>query len=209
MTRYLLLISIGLLASCAKKHTLPSDYVLQKENTTQGLVKFIQVEKDSLQTYATSVAAYGKYFSGVTYFKNTQDTALRVLFTTHTGLKLLDLKLSSEGCSTVYAVEQLQNPVVLKLLCHDFGLISAIKNKVQAFQVYTKAEDGSAIIVQKGEKDLYYYTTSSNNLVKVIETVPGKRKIQTEAFRELTDSSLIVKHRNFNFKLTLKKQTLD
>jgi len=209
MTRYLLLISIGLLAlACGKKHALPSGFVLQKENATQGLVKFIQVEKDSLQTYATSVAAYGKYFSGVTYFKNTQDTALRVLFTTHTGLKLLDLKLSQEGCSTVYAVEQLQNPVVLKLLCHDFGLISSIKNAVQASQVYTHP-DGSAIVVQKGEKDLYYYTTPAHHMVKVIETVPGKRKIQTEAFREVTDSSLVVKHRNFNFKLTLKKQTLD
>ncbi|MBC7486426.1 MAG: hypothetical protein H7282_06720 [Cytophagaceae bacterium] len=208
MTKYLLLISIGLLAACGKKHTLPSDYVLQKENAKQRLVKFIQVERDSLQTYTTSVAAYGKYFSGVTYFKNTQDTALRVLFTTHTGLKLLDLKLSQEGCNTVYAVEQLQNPVVLKLLCHDFGLISAIKDDVQASQVFTNA-DGSVIVVQKGEKDLYYYATSSNSMVKVIETVAGKRKIQTEAYRESTDSSLVVKHRNFNFKLTLKKQTLD
>ena len=144
----------------------------------------------------------------MTYFKNTQDTALRVLFTTHTGLKLLDLQLSQKGCSTVYAVEQLQNPVVLKLLCHDFGLISAIKNEVQASQVYTNS-DGSVILVQKGEKDLYYYTTPSHSMVKVIETVPGKRKIQTEAYRELTDSSLVVKHKNFDFKLTLKKLTLN
>lgn len=208
MTRYLLLISMVVLASCGKKHTVPSDYVLQKQNATQGLVKFIQVERDSLQTYATAVSAYGKYFSGVTYFKNTQDTAMRVLFTTHTGLKLLDLQLSKEGCRTVYAVEQLQNPVVLKLLCHDFELISAIKNEVQATQVYSNPA-GSSIVVLKGEKDLYYYTTSSNNMIKVMETVPGKKKIQTEAYRELTDSSFVVKHRNFNFKLTLKKQTLD
>jgi hypothetical protein len=208
MIRYLLLISIGLLAACGKKHTLPSEYVLQKENVKQGLVKFVQVEKDSLQTYATSVAAYGKYFSGVTYFKNTQDTALRVLFTTHTGLKLLDLQLSQAGCSTVYAVEQLQNPIVLKLLCHDFGLISSIQEQIQASQVYTNAA-GSDIIVQKGEKDLYYYANASDNMVKVIETVPGKRKIQTEAYRESTDSSLVVRHRNFNFKMTLKKLILD
>ncbi|MDB5258270.1 MAG: hypothetical protein JWM14_2965 [Chitinophagaceae bacterium] len=208
MTRYLLLISIGLLAACSKKHTLPSDYVLQKENAGQKLVKFVQVEKDSLKTYATSVAAYGKYFSGVTYFKNTQDTALRVLFTTHTGLKLLDLQLSEEGCSTIYAVEQLQNPVVLKLLCHDFGLISTIKKEVQASQVYTNSA-GLDIVVQKGDKDLYYYTNAKNDMIKVIETVPGKRKIQTEAYRESGDSSLVVKHRNFNFKMTLKKLTLD
>jgi len=187
---------------------LPSDYVLQKEYTNQKLVKFIQVEKDSLQSYVTSVAAYGKYFSGVTYFKNTQDTALRVLFTTHTGLKLLDLQLSDQGCSTVYAVEQLQNPVVLNLLCHDFGLVSSIKENIQASDVLTNPA-GSDIIVQKGKKDLYYYSNANHDMVKVVETVPGKRKIQTEAYRELSDSSLIVKHRNFNFKLTLKKQTLD
>lgn len=207
MIRYLLLISIGLLSACGKKHALPSDYVLQKENTNQRLVKFIQVEKDSLQSYNTSVAAYGKYFSGVTYFKNTQDTALRVLFTTHTGLKLLDLQLSDDGCRTVYAVEQLQNPVVLNLLCHDFGLLSSIKENIEASQLFT--HEGSEVIVQKGKKDLYYYSDAAHRMTKVVETVPGKRKIQTEAYREVSDSSLIVKHRNFNFKLTLKKQTLD
>jgi hypothetical protein len=208
MTKYLLLISIGLFCACSKKHTLPSDYVFQKENVKQSLVKFVQVEKDSLQSYVTSVAAYGKYFSGVTYFKNTQDTALRVLFTTHTGLKLLDLQLSEAGCSTVYAVEQLQNPVVLNLLCHDFGLLSSIRENTEASQLYTN-QAGSVIIVQKGKKDLYYYSNAAHEMIKVVETVPGKRKIQTEAYRDISDSSLIVKHRNFNFKLTLKKQTLD
>lgn len=208
MTRFLLLISIGLLCACGKKHTLPSDYVLQKENARQGLVKFVQVEKDSLQSYVTSVAAYGKYFSGVTYFKNTQDTALRVLFTTHTGLKLLDLQLSDAGCSTVYAVEQLQNPVILNLLCHDFGLVSSIKENMDASQVFTNQE-GASVLVQKGKKDLYYYSNPRQEMVKVVETVPGKKKIQTESYRDMTDSSVIVKHRNFNFKMTLKKQTLN
>lgn len=208
MTRYLLLISIGLSCACGKKHVLPSDYVLQKENTNQRLIKFIQVEKDSLQSYNTAVAAYGKYFSGVTYFKNTQDTALRVLFTTHTGLKLLDLQLSDQGCSTVYAVEQLQNPVVLNLLCHDFGLLSSIKENIEASQLLT-SQGGSEIMVQKGKKDVYYYSNAAHEMTKAVETVPGKRKIQTEAYREWSDSSLVVKHRNFNFKLTLKKQTLD
>lgn len=207
MTKYLLLISISLMCACSKKHTLPSDYVLQKENVKQGLVKFVQVEKDSLQSYVTSVSAYGKYFSGVTYFKNTKDTALRVLFTTHTGLKLLDLQLSDAGCSTVYAVEQLQNPVVLNLLCHDFGLLSSIKENMEASQLYTN--QAGFVIVQKGKKDLYYYSNADHEMIKVVETVPGKRKIQTEAYRQVSDSSLIVKHRNFNFKLTLKKQTLD
>ena len=208
MTKYLLLISICLAWSCNRKLTLPSDYVLQKENTKEQLSKFIEVDKDSLKSYATAVSAYGKYFSGVTYFKNTQDTALRVLFTTHTGLKLLDLQLSNNTCSTIYTVEQLNNPVVLKLLCHDFGLIAGINKEATASAVYTNKE-AAAIVVQKGEKDLYFYTDAAHQVYQVMETVPGKKKIQTEAYQESKDSSILVKHRNFNFKLTLKKLTLD
>jgi hypothetical protein len=187
---------------------MPSDYTLQKENSEQKMVKFIQVKRDSLQTYATAIETYGKYLSGVTYFKNTQDTALRVLFTTHTGLKLLDLQIAKEGCSTVYAVEQLQNPVVLNLLCHDFSLISSIEEEVMASQVYTAANH-LGVVAQKGQKDVYYYILDSGEVYKIIETVPGKNKIQTEVYEESTDSSLVVKHRNFKFKMTLKKQTLD
>jgi hypothetical protein len=208
MTKYLLLISVGLAWSCNKKLMLPSDYVLQKENSKEHLTKFVEVEKDSLKSYATSVSAYGKYFSGVTYFKNTQDTALRVLFTTHTGLKLLDLQLSRNTCSTVYTVEQLNNPVVLKLLCHDFGLIAGINQEVNASSVYTNKATG-AVVVQKGEKDLYFYTDASFHTYQVMETVSGKKKIQTEAYKDNKDSSILVRHRNFNFKLTLKKLTLD
>lgn len=167
MTRYLLLISIGLLCACGKRHTMPSDYTLQKEHSKHKLVKFIQVEKDSLQTYATAIETYGKYLSGVTYFKNTQDTALRVLFTTHTGLKLLDLQIAKEGCNTVYAVEQLQNPVVLNLLCHDFSLISSIDQEVLASQVYT-APNHLGIVTQKDQKDVYYYILDSSEVYKII-----------------------------------------
>ncbi len=208
MIRCLLLISIGLLCACGKKHTMPSDYTLQKENSKHKLVKFVQVEKDSLKTYATAIETYGKYLSGVTYFKNTQDTALRVLFTTHTGLKLLDLQIAKEGCSTVYAVEQLQNPVVLNLLCHDFSLISSIEEEVEASQVYT-SPNHQTVIAKKGQKDVYYYILDSLKVYKIIETVPGKNKIQTEVYEESADSSLVVKHHNFKFKMTLKKQTLD
>ena len=208
MTRYLLLISIGLLCACGKKHTMPSDYALQHENVKARLEKFIHVERDSLQSYATAIDTYGKYLSGVTYFKNTQDTALRVLFTTHTGLKLLDLQISEEGCSTVYAVEQLQNPVVLNLLCHDFSLISSIKTEVTASQLYANPMH-LAVIAQKGQKDVYYYIFDSGDVYKIIETVPGKSKIQTEVYEESVDSSLVVKHHNFKFRMTLKEQTLD
>lgn len=208
MTRYLLLISIGLLCACGKKHVMPSGYTLQKENAKERLLKFIQVEKDSVQIYVTSIDTYGRYLSGVTYFKNTQDTALRVLFTTHTGLKLLDLQVSEQGCTTVYAVEQLQNPKALNLLCHDFRLISSIKEEVMASQVYEYAKR-SDIIVQKGDKDLYYYKDDSDELVKVIETPIGRNKIQMEAYKASADSSIVVKHHNFKFKMILKKQTLD
>lgn len=210
MTRFLLLISMCILLACGKKHTVPSNYIIQpvKSNTDQVLLRFVQVEKDSLQTYATAIDTYGKYFSGVTYFKNTQDTAMRVLFTTHTGLKLLDMQLNADGCSTVYAVEQLQNPIVLNLLCHDFGLISSFQEKIRAHEVYEN-QFSDKILVQKGQKDLYFYTTASGALTQLFETVPGKKKIQTEALASKEDSSIVVKHRNFNFKLTLDKLTLD
>ncbi|MDB5273555.1 MAG: hypothetical protein JWO58_1922 [Chitinophagaceae bacterium] len=208
MTRCLLLISIGLTFSCGRKLVLPSDTLVQREQSKEVLVKFIQVERDSLQTYETAVSAYGKYFSGATYFKNTKDTALRVLFTTYTGLKLLDLELSEKGCSTIYSVEQLNNPIVLKLLCHDFGLIAGIKKEVDVTKVYNDKEGENEVLMLKGEKDLYYYTTPAHAMIKVVETVPGKTKIQTEAYRDV-DSSLVVKHRNFNFKLTLKKLIVD
>ena len=152
---------------------------------------------------------YGKYFSGVTYFKNIQDSSLRVLFTTHTGMKLLDMELANNTCNTKYVVEQMDNVMVLKLLCHDFKLLTGgIDKFVHADEVRVRVQ-GDRIATVKGDKDVYYYLSNTNTVYKVVETVPGKTIVQTEFVKVKADSTLVVQHYNFKFKLTFKKVILE
>lgn len=210
MIRYLLLISIALNCACARKLTLSETYKqvpLQGGKDALPFYKFIEVEKDSVKTYHTAISSYGKYFSGISYFKNTADTSLRVLFTTYTGLKLLDLRLSPKGCECMYAMEQLNKPVVLNLLCHDYSLVSGFEHELKANEQRENSA-GERILIQRKDKDLYYFADRENRQQRAVEAVAGKRKIQTEAYRN-SDASLTVRHYNFNFKLDLKPLTVE
>jgi|GEM_PF-3900703 len=211
MIKYFLFISLLVsLGSCHRKLIIPSDYVKDLAPVEQGLVNLIAVERDSLKSYNTMVDVYGKYFSGVTYFKNIQDSSLRVLFTTHTGMKLLDMELANNTCNTKYVVEQMDNVMVLKLLCHDFKLLTGgIDSVIHADEIRLRVQ-GDRMAMVKADKDVYYYLSNTNAVSKIVETVPGKMIVQTEFVKDKIDSSLlIVQHYNFKFKLTFKKLILE
>jgi hypothetical protein len=125
------------------------------------------------------------------------------LFTTHTGMKLLDLELVNNSCNTKYVVEQMNNEIVLKLLCHDFGLLTG-GGSAQLYANEVKArQDGAAVVTVKGDKDLYYYVGNKGDVSKIVETVPDRSKIQTVVqYKE--DSTIQVKHFNFKFELNFK-----
>ena len=205
MIRCLLFISlIGGFCSCQRKLVIPPEYTIQSKPLEKAMESLIDVEYDSLKSYNTTVESYGKYFSGVTYFKNVKDSSLRVLFTTHTGMKLLDLELVNNSCNTKYVMEQMNNEIVLKLLCHDFTLLTqGVSDVIKPTEILS-AQDGSSLILVKGDKDIYYYLTSTGKTDRVVETIAGKRKIQTVFTKQASDSSLIVKHYNFNFKMNFK-----
>jgi hypothetical protein len=190
--------------ACHRKLSLSSDNTMSAFSAQEPLIPLVSIPSDSLKTYNTTVEAYGKYFSGVTYVKNIHDSTLRVLFTTHTGMKLFDLELAHNTCTTKYVIEQMNNAIVLKLLCHDFGLLTGgLNNAIAPHQVFEK-EGKERIVLVKGEKDLYYYLTDLGAVTKIVETVADKKKIQTVFSKQTEDSSLAVKHYNFNFDLHFK-----
>lgn len=205
MTRYFWFISLlGICCSCHRNLSISADYTLSDQIDEQRLVYFVEVNRDSLKSYNTTVETYGKYFSGVTYVKNMHDSTLRVLFTTHTGMKLVDLELKNNGCTTKYVVEQMNNEMVLKLLCHDFKLLTGgLVKTITPIQVLNNKKQ-ERIVLLKGDKDLYYYLSEGNQVNQLVETVAGKKKIQTVFSRNQSDSSLRVKHYNFNFELNFK-----
>lgn len=205
MIKYLLFVSgLLFLGACKTPLSISSDYVLMDSVIEEHVVNLISVDYDSLKSYNTSIDVYGKYLSGVTYFKNIKDSSLRVLFTTHTGMKLLDLELHNNTCNTIFVVEQINREAVLKLLCHDFSLLTGGGEQVLLPKEIRVNSTGQSIVKQEGEKDLYYYLTPQKEVVKIIETVPSKTKIQT-VFKKEQDSSLSVEHLNFKFTMKLKQ----
>lgn len=195
-------------SSCHRHLSIPVDYVLKQGAIKEEIHKPVMVGRDSLKSYATSVTTYGKYFSGITYFKNIEDSSLRVLFTTYTGLKLFDIEIVKNTCRTKYVMEQLNNPVVLNLLCHDFKLISGIDKQIEVSGKY----EGTAgtVFVSQGEKDVYYFKEKDKmEVYKIVETVANRKKIQTVSSTIEKDSMLLVKHYNFNFRMTFKKIDLN
>ncbi len=205
MIRYFWFISLlGVCCSCHRNLSVSSDYILKTQSDEQAIVNLIEVDRDSLKSYNTTVEAYGKYFSGVTYVKNVHDSTLRVLFTTHTGMKLFDLELKDNTCNTKYVMEQMNKEVVLQLLCHDFRLLTGgLVKQIRSDQVLQN-EKKEQIVLLKGDKDWYYYLSEAGQVNQLVETVAGKKKIQTVFSKAKTDSSLQVKHFNFNFELNFK-----
>lgn len=211
MTRFFLLVSIvvALSCSCSRKHIIPQEYVLTNKTTLTGIKHLMDLQKDSLKSYNTTVDVYGKYFSGVSYIKNIQDSSLRVLFTTHTGMKLLDLELVNNSCNTKYVVEQMNNDIVLKLLCHDYSLLTGGTNNTLNAQEVKRTSNGAELAYIRAEKGLYYYVSNKGEVTKIVETTRDKNKIQTVFELKKEDSSLVVKHYNFKFELNFNKVKKD
>jgi hypothetical protein len=202
MIKFFWCISLLLLSlACHRKLSFSSDYKAMTSKDQQAIIQLISVDQDSLKAYNTTIETYGKYFSGVTYFKNIHDSTLRVLFTTHTGMKLFDLELSDATCTTKYVIDQMNNPAVVKLLCHDFSLLTGGLTKAITPHHTVENESRERIAQLKVDKDLYYYLSSQGVVTKIVETAEGKRTIQTVLSKEEKDSSLTVKHYNFNVKL--------
>ena len=204
MKKYLVLASLCVLYSCATHLVIPESFKTVKGERDVYVKPFIYLKKDSIVSYATEITTYGKYFNGVTYFKNMNDTLMRVVFTTHTGLKLFDFEFSQTDYKVKYIYEQMNNQAVINTLSKDFKLLTLWgQNPLDVVLSFYNNETREQILKVENDKDAYIYIDTLQQVKAHTETAPHTNKIHTMVQRQ-ADSSVMLIHKNFKLELVFK-----
>lgn len=144
---------------------------------------------DRLCKYNMTVDFMRKHFSGMLLVKQTGTGTYRTLFSTHFGLSLFDLEISSDSLLVHYCVEPLKKKKILNLLRRDFSVLLGLNLKQENdVIVYSCTQPQSDLIYRltaPGFND-YYRMNKTTGRTQEIRLGSGLRKI---TFRALPDSA--------------------
>jgi len=139
LIRHFILISLVVVACSSCKSTVPL------QDLPHGFGSPYYQSANSLIYRA--VFNYKDYhFSGLTVIKSVDADNMRVVFLSEFGPTILDLEIKDQGYTTHQVIEQLDRPMLLRLIAQDFRLILLsdlkdpdkvlLKNKVNKEMIY-------------------------------------------------------------------------
>ena len=162
--------------------------------------------------YRTSVDVVGKHLSGLLIFRSMPDSSFRVVFTNEMGLSFFDFGfLPGNGFEVYQVVPQFDKKSVIKTLRKDFDLVM-FRNLDSISKRYS-LKDSSLVYHACPQPDgINYYITDAgcHQLIKMQRS--SAKKPVVEAFimggsPEISPDSILIRHLNFEFTITLKKIT--
>lgn len=200
----MLLVFIG---SCAKKN-------IQNFTTVDCVDKVYWKLFDVKHTnhqYKTEVTIYGKYFSGILFLKQVNDTTCRAAFTTVPGAKFFELLITPLKDSVIYTIPQMSNPAVVTAIAKDIRTF-ALLNKFVTEPICLKQNKVEGEIVERKTKQEVYRYCYNNNYSKLsqIQVLSDKMKTKTIFdFAYATDTfipnDVLISHFNFKLKIHLSQ----
>jgi hypothetical protein len=201
--RYLLLISCLIIQLGCRS-------VYKNLQDTTGDISSLQKFRPVITTalYKIDVNVIGKYLSGLLLLKTMPDSSIRVVFSNEMGFKFFDLEFAPGGRFKVnYIIRQMNKGPVITTLRQDFSLVLLLS--LDPSVAYIRKDGQLIYYVFPQKKGFYYYITNpaGNELVRMERS--SKRKPVVEAimknYRDGMPDTIGITHKNFNFKIGLKK----
>ena len=159
--------------------------------------------------YKTSADVKGNHISGVLIIKAMEDSSTRIVFTNEMGFPYFDFGfLTNNGFKVYQITPKLNNKYVIRTLKKDFELI-LFRNRDSIR--YFALTDGPRIYYAYPQASgiNYYITDSCCRQLLIMQRASDKKPVVEARFvgniSENAPDSIIIRHLNFNFTISLKK----
>lgn len=165
--------------------------------------------------YKAQVEVAGKNLSGLLLIKTMEDSSIRVVFSTETGVKFFDFEFGSEGAFRAHHVmKKLDKKIVVNALRNDFDLV-LMNGLGQGADRLMRREYKFYHGFQRGKKTAWYVTDAGCATLQHAE-LGSRRKLLVDARLFAGEGKLFsgggqapdsvsIRHHNFNFNIALKK----
>lgn len=201
--RYLLLSSCFLLLfGCGT-----SPYLFLEQNNAQPVCFNKLVPAFKTELYNAQINVTGKHLSGLLLFKTMQDSSIRVVFTSETGLTFFDFEFSENDFEVINCISKLNKKPVIKQLKNDIGLL--LRHEMKDKPSLTMSGNNELYFGYKKSKETIWYITDNDCMyIKRIETASQKKKkviVNLTSFGTTLPDSAYLEHQLFEFNISLQK----
>lgn len=118
--------------------------------------------------YKAKIEVFGRYFSGLFFFKKVEEQSYRIVFLSEVGLNLLDLEYKNSTFTVKNCQPFLKEESVINTLKNDLGLlIKQIEISSNAKFYKGDQQPTTAIAVETEESDYIYYYNTSDQLIEI------------------------------------------
>jgi hypothetical protein len=151
--------------------------------------------------YKASFDIGKKHFSGLFFFKQVADSAVRVVLLSEVGLNLLDMEFKNGEFTLINCNELLNKKILINTLKKDLRLlIEAPKNKSKQ-KLYTKKDS----YVLKQENQYYFFCNSDSKQTQIIQKSAFKDiNIQMPSYREGFPKEILISNKKINLTINLR-----
>ena len=199
------------LASCSKPY---KNLVLQEQNKMSASFE-PKFETELFRCVVDGKFVFKKFhLTGLLYFKNFSDTAVRIVFQNEMGLTYFDFGWDSKDSFQVnYIIEQMDKPALIQTLKKDFELLLFKNKNPNDYSLFTD-KDKNSVYRYAMPKGFAFYILDKNKRLAFIENADEKRKVIQIKLDPPTPvgefaNQIIIQHLRANFTITLKKLEQD
>jgi hypothetical protein len=148
---------------------------------------------------------YKHYFSGIFALKAETKEKYRMVLMSEVGITLLDISFTSKDFQVNYCIEPLQKKALLKLLYHDFLLLTE-SPKLEGLRPAKKHEKKRELILYKNVncRDFYYF--EDGKMVEIIsKAFLNRTHIQFSEMGLSSANSIQIQHKPMKLGIMLKR----
>ena len=203
LSRYLKFLSISVL-------TLSCNSYLNLQKNQSGENCILKFKPDFNKViYSTSADANEMHVSGLTLIKYMPDSSTRIVFTSEMGFPYFDFGFLTGNRFVIYQITPKMNKkYLIRTLRKDFELI--LFRNLDSNTSYIQSDSFLTFHAYPQADGINYYITDSRclHLLKM-ERASKKKPVMEARFSEniygITPDSIIIRHLNYNFTISLKK----
>lgn len=215
--RYLLYGSLLLLVLSCNKKTYRDKQEITLASSPSATDLRPHFEKELYRCVVDGKFGLKKFhLSGLLYFRNFSDTAVRVLFQSEMGNTFFDFGWDSRDSFRVYSIiDQMNKPALIKTLKKDFELLLVKNLNDKPTGIYHFNNDPSRHYIRfELEKGFVYYITDNGKKIKGIENADEHRKvivmdITAADTPQSLPAAVAIRHLRAGFTIDLKKINRD
>gem|GEM_PF-6954619 len=198
------LVSLLILSACVGGKRMPCN-----GNERAEVIKPYFNDSTTTAKYKAEVSIFGKHFSGILLFKFLNDTTCNSVFVTIPGLKLFDLRLTSDSCHVNSCITQLNKPGVLHTIEKNIRIFTMLDNYSDTLVCMKESSYKGVIWRRNTLAGVYDFYQSPEGTVDKIEYLTKRMRkkiiLRASAFNTSLPEVVIIKNERIHLSIQLTK----